>query len=88
MTASASSAGSSIAGGAGLSEAVAGLDRLLHGDDQRIGHALVDLEDEQHAVALVGQADGYRAVAGGVDGRGAVAPQREHMAALDGIALR
>ncbi|RNF77398.1 hypothetical protein D1G28_12975, partial [Staphylococcus aureus] len=37
-------------------------------------------------MALIGQPDRHGPVAGGVHGRDAAAPQREHMAALDAVA--
>src|SRR5450432_1460674 len=40
-----------------LREAVAGRDRLLHVEDERVRHALEDPEHEQDAVPLVGQLD-------------------------------
>ena len=70
-------------GWSGLGEAVAGFDRLLHREDQGIRHALEDTEDEQHAVAFVGQLDGGATGIGLVDDGRAVTPQRQHVAALD-----
>ena len=62
-------------------------DRVLDRQDQRVGHAVEDAEHEQQAVALVGQLDRSGAAGvGRVDDALAVAPQRQHVAALHAVA--
>ena len=80
------SSASSTPLGRQLREGVAGEDRDVHRQDQRIGRTLEDAEHEEQAVLLVRQLQlGALAVDVG-DAAFAGTPQRQHMPALDAVA--